>query len=344
MNILMTEGFDMYNGSGTNTGLQALWTNISTSGTFFGTNGGRFGGQSMALQNGAIGSQTAAAYRIFNPSGNTTTMSFGFAFMTTNLITGRCLEIANLSVGSQCGVGTTATGQVRFYSGAGGTVLATSAAGLLVTSTWAYIEVELTLNASTGSFAVYVNGVLACSGTGNTFAAGGAGGGLILGVRENVNLNVPNNFDDIYITDTATRLGESKIETLRATGDSSVQWTPNSGSNNFSRINETLVDGDTSYNQTATLGARDLYTNGGLSTTPANIWSVTVVGFEEKTDATTRAILHSVQSNGTDSDGTAFNQAANYGRYDRIIQNDPHTSAAWTASGVNNLLFGPKAA
>jgi len=334
----------MYNGSGSNIGLLAKWTNISTSGTFVGTSGGRFGGQSLALQNGTIGPQTAAAYRIFNASGNSTSLSFGFAFMTNDLITSRVMEVANLSVGSQCGVGTTSTGQVRFYSGAGGTVLATSAAGLIVTGTWAYIEVELTLNSSTGSFSVYVNGALACSGTGNTLAAGGAGGGLILGVRENVHINVPHFFDDIYVTDTATRLGESRVETLRATGDSSVGWTPNSGSNNYSRINETLVDGDTSYVQTTTLGARDLYTNGGLSTTPADIWSVTIVGFEEKTDATTRAIYHSVQSNGTDSDGTAFNQAANYGRYDRIIQNDPHTSVSWTASGVNNLLFGPKAA
>jgi hypothetical protein len=305
---------------------------------------GRFGGQAFRIGASTAQFNTATASRIFNAAGNTTAMSFGFAFRTDLLHNSRCFEVMTLAGGVQCGLGMTSSGGVYFYSGAGGTTICSSAAGLFSTNTWIYIEVELTLAASGGTVTVYVNGASVCSGTGNTLAAGGSGGGKLQIYSFPDTGNSNNDFDDIYVTSGASRLGECKIETLRPASDNTVAWTPSTGPSNYALVNETLVNGDTSFVQTAATGTRDLYGISPLGSTPVNIFAITVVSFAEKTDATTRQLYNSVRSGATDSDGSAVNLAASYGRYDRIIETDPATSAAWTASGVNNLLVGPKAA
>jgi hypothetical protein len=339
MAVLMTEGFDMYNGSGANIGLLAMWNSNSNCGLV----SGRFGGQALNIF-GTIGGSNTSTARVFDPAAATTSMSFGVAIWTSSITSGDKLwEIDNGSGGALCSFGFTSSGAIYAASGSFGSTLCTSGAALFAAAAWAYLEAEIVLHASAGSINLYLNGALVASATGvNTLAAGGAGS-LIRAWGRNANgLNTL--FDDIYVTSGATRLGERRIETLRPSADISVAWTPSSGANNYGRVNETLVDGDTSYVQTATTGARDLYANGGMSSTPTSISAVTVVSFAEKTDATTRQIYNSVKSGATDSDGPAFNLAPSYGRYDRIIETDPNTSAAWTPPAVNNLLFGPKAA
>ncbi len=46
---------------------------------------------------------------------------------------------------------------------------------------------------------------------------------------------------------------------IRPASDASVAWTPNSGSNNFDRVKETLKDDETTYNHTSTLDNEDLF-------------------------------------------------------------------------------------
>jgi hypothetical protein len=343
-NVLMTEGFDMYNGNAANTGVRALWTTNDPGGAGLGMSGGRFGGQALNIF-GSVAGGNNWAYRNFDPAGATTSLSFGVALSTSSLTAGdRLWQIDNLSNNPCCSFGFTSAGVVYCASGSFGSTLCSSAAGALLISTWAYLEAELVLNASTGSVNLYLNGALIASATGvNTLASGGAGAFVRAWGRTQVS-GASTQFDDVYVYGAATRLGECRVETLRPTGDNSAVWTPNSGANNYSRVNEATVDGNTSYVQTASTNVRDLYANGTLSSTPASIFAVNVVSFAEKTDATTRQLYNSVRSGSTDSDGSAFNLAASYGRLDRILQTDPNTSAAWSALGVNNLLYGPKAA
>ena len=343
-NVLMTEGFDMYNGTGPNTGMNARWSfNVRDTPSFMTT--GRFGGQAWETSNTVPGGGTPfQAWRVFDPASAATSIAFGAAINCGSVGTsgGLLVEIQNGSLGVLCSIGFTTAGAIYADSGSGGTRLCTSATGLLTAATWHYLEAELVLHASAGSVNIYLNGALIASASGvNTLSAGGAGSVIKLwGTTANASLL----YDDIYIVSGATRLGECKVETLRPTGDSAVTWTPSSGTANYSCVNETLVDGNTSFVQTATTGQGDLYAIGALSSTPQNIYAVNVVSFAEKTDATTRQLYNSVKSGTTVSDGAAANLAASYGRYDRILNTDPATSAAWTPSGVNNLLIGPKAA
>jgi hypothetical protein len=342
-NVLMTEGFDMYNGTGANIGMQAKWTASAN----WSTAGGRFGGQSMLMgipTGGGAFSAHSWAYRVFDPAGTTTNLSCGIAINILTVDgTDWLLQVNNSSNAALFSVGFSSVGQLIAYSGAFGSTLCSSAAGLLASNTWAYLEVEAVLSATVGSINLYLNGALVASATNvNTLAAAGGGSALQLYGRLNGTPNIW--YDDVYVTDTATRLGERRIETLRPNSDNAQTWTRSAGSSNYGLVNETLVDGDTSYVETASTGVRDLYGLTSLSSMPSEIDAVTIVSFAEKTDATTRQLYNSVKSGPTTSDGSGANLAASYGRYDRILTTDPNTSAAWTPSGVNNLLIGPKAA
>jgi hypothetical protein len=341
MAIVFTEGFDMYNGNQAFIGLQSRWIRfIAGGGSSDGMTTGRFNGQAYYM-----GGDAGSNIRTILPSSS---MSFGhgFAYRELDAVNNRSglMNLVNGSLGGVVSLNVNALFGSATVSGPGGIIGSASGLPLTGLGVWHYWEVYGTVSATTGTCVVYLDGAQVIGVT-NVNTGSSAVGGLQY-TTSNLGGGGGNRviIDDIFQSDSATRLGECKIETLRATGDSSVNWTPNSGSNNYSRVSETLVDGDTSYVSTASTGVRDLYTIGSLSSTPANIFAVNVVAFAEKTDATTRQLYNSVRSATADSDGIAQNLAASYGRYDRIMNTDPATSAAWTASGVNNLLIGPKAA
>jgi hypothetical protein len=336
MTIVATEGFDMYNGTGANTGASARWDFTGTGG---GGNvvmtAGRFGGQSLIFTAGSGGAQG----RLALPS---TYMAFGhgfaFKFDNTSNFNAAC-NLRTVAGATVVLLGINTSTGVLTVTGPSGTIATASGLPITTVGVWHYFEVYGTVNAVTGTCQVYLDGVQIVNVINVNTGSTAVQNLFYQGVAQPLFY-----IDDIFFSDVVTRVGECRVETLRPNGDSSVTWTPNSGSNNYSRVNETLVDGDTSYVSTASTGVRDLYTLGALSSTPANIYAVNVVFFGEKTDATTRQMYGSIRSNTTDSDGPLFNLAANYSRFDRVVANDPATSAAWTASGVNNLKIGPKAA
>jgi hypothetical protein len=340
MNIVLTDGFDMYNGISTSLGLKNKWT--LGAGTLS-TDTGRFGGLCMKLTDdlGASG----AVKR--NLPANQASFCVGFAFKHDNVAL-----LANSSVFDT--YDSANVGQLSIYlSGTGAlsvvrnpsTTLFTSSTGLIVSGAWNYIELFGTINSSTGTAELWLNGVFIGNFTGNTQNTANAYISGIQLVSPDVSGSTTAVYmDDLYLTDTAARLGERRIETLRPASDNTVAWTPNSGANNYSRVNESVADGDTSYVFTSAVGTRDLYNLGALSSTPTVIDCVSLVSFAEKTDATTRTLYNSCKSSGTDSDGSAIALNATYSRNDRYLQTDPNGGGAWTASRVNGLLIGPKLA
>jgi hypothetical protein len=307
---------------------------------------GRFSGQSVHWSEGNNGNFLNGYLPM--PAGAIGQTAFGFAFNADGLNSGTKGTWALYNGGTiLCGFNFDTNGRFNFYRLTDqytGTLLGSTANNIILTATWYYIEAEIVLGSSTGTFKLYVNGVkvMDLSGLNNV------NGSLVTADRFYVNLNSPGgNFymDDFYLTDTATRIGECRVETLRPSADTATkQFAPNSGTANFSRVNETLVDGDTSYVQASAVGNRDLYSLGALSATPASIYAVNVVSFAEKTDATSRTLYNSVQSNSTDSDGVAQTLLSSYARLDRIMETDPSGGGAWSAARVNALLVGPKVA
>jgi hypothetical protein len=306
---------------------------------------GRFGGQALRVtQAGATGLPR------YTFGSTYTSIGVGFAYKTDTLPTGNTvinmLALVNgttFTFGLRC----TSTGAIeasRATSGTGFTALGTSSS-VIVANTWHYIECGVTISDTVGTVTVKVDGATVLSLTGqDTNNAVTNVNTLYLGYTSNAGqANI--NYDDLYVVDSDTTLGERRIETTVPSADTATKnWTPNTGTANFSRVNETTVDGDTSYVQASTVGTRDLYSIGALSSTPSVIDAVQVISFAEKTDATTRTIYNSVQSAGTDSDGPAFSLTASYLRFDRLLLTDPNGGGSWTASRVNGLLIGPKVA
>jgi hypothetical protein len=233
----------------------------------------------------------------------------------------------------------------RFYaaSGRGGSTFYTSSLQVTNANIWNLVALEVLIAGGTSGFVnLWANGVN-CGGISgiNTNPTGQTNACVLEQWISSGIGSLNHTYDDVYIT-SGTYLDECRCESVRPIVDIMTGWTPNSGANNYSRVNETLVDGDTSYVATATSGARDLYGVSSLSSNPYNIYGANIVSFGYKTDATTRQVNNSIRSAGVDSDGPAFNLAGNYRRFDRPVLLNPATGLPWTAADVNNLQIGPK--
>lgn len=358
MTLVAIDGFDMYNGVGANTGLSAKWIQGVGSRGLQSTNmvTGRFGGQAVNIP------ASVSRGSCLRPlSTNRTVGANGLAFKTNLYGTDSFGFMGITSNGyPQFGIALGGSGQLIAYRGAsswigggspwdgGGTAIGSSVAGVIPLNTWVYIEMEWTLSSSSANINVYVEGasVMSLTGVNNmAFTSSGYTNADGFYIAEQVIGGGQVYFDDYYEADTNTKIGIMRIDTLRPTADSAVQWTPNSGVNNYSRVNETLVDGDTSYVSDNTIGHSDLYSIAPLGGSPTTIYGVQPVMFGEKTDANPRSVYMQVKSGGTLDLGAAQNLMSNYGRFERMLLNDPATSAPFAnAAAVNGLLIGPQLA
>lgn len=333
MSVIFVEGFDLYSSA----------ANISVKGWVGGNNGsqapatGRFNGQSfrMASGSGPVTFALAAA---------TDTLSFGMAFQVQTVsacsASGSSVLHFTNSGTVEVQIGVTSSGALVIGRGDFTTnLLATSAAGLVTSGNWVYVELELTRNATTGAFTVYCNGASVMTGSSvNT----GALSVNTLGLGSPSTLPASNFFyDDIYMTNVATKLGEMRVDTLRPSADTAQKdWTPNSGTTNFSRVNQATVDDDTSYNSSATVGQKDLFTLSALSSTPNVIKAVQTNIYARKDDATTRAIRTNMKNNVTTTNGTTRNLTTSYLMFTDIYETNPDTAAAFTGANVNAMQLG----
>lgn len=337
----------MYNGTGANTGLQARWTDIATG--FFGDDfmvAGRFGGQAYASQ----GITTTSGGAMRAPFTTNASVSVGFAFKCDNLTNQTPIFwLLDSSGAYQVGLVLNTNGSItagRFTSSSAFTSLGTSALATISASTWYYITVEVTISDTVGVFRVYVdsNPVITVTGAdtrsglttvtfvqfGHHTSAGSSGHKWI--------------FDDVYILDVATKLTDDvRIETIRPSADTAQkQLTPDTGTVNFSRVNETLVNGDTSYVFGSSVGHYDLYDLADLSSTPTTVFGVNIVSFPRKTDAGVRSLYNVAKSGVTLSNGPSVNLSSSYGRIDRVVEDNPDTATPWTYASINALQVGPK--
>lgn len=346
MSVVFIEGFDMYNGTGSATGLAADW--VVSGGQMI---TGRFGGQGVQFVGNLTNNQSA--FRVLNS--NYTTFSFGMAFKFATMPPSDFYTNLNFmdSTTIQCSLRFDTDGSINAMNSGGsgtGTVLGSTPINVIQSGVWHYVEVEITISNSVGVFNIYVDGNLQLSLSGvDTQSTGNNYMNRIL-IGNVGRFNGPSGgtpqYDDFYMTNTLARLGERRVETLRANADTAQKdFTPNSGVTNYTQVDETLVDGNTTYVQSGVIGAQDLYDLGDLSTIPAIIDAINVVSFALKTDATTRGIYNSIKSGSVDSDGTAsMNLASAYLRYNRIVNLNPNGNAPWTTPAINALQIGPKVA
>ena len=353
MALFASDGFDMYNGTQSSIGLLANWLflpNTNAPGpvsNYCSMTSGRFSGQGLSM---AAQSQGAAVYKPFS-TGGVGAVSFGFALLLngsdvsglsggTATLFYQGAPLIAIGITSSLAINVGSVSWSSFFGTISVTPSASSPSGTLQYGNWQYVELCVQGGAS-GSITVYVQGVQVCSATGLSLPTLFDGAGFWTPQP-----NSPYVVDDMYLATTTGPLGPLRVSTLRPNGaGASTQWSPLSGAN-YANVNETLVDGDTSYVQTNTVGNSDLYTVNSLPITPASIFGVNVVTFAKTTDANPRTLYAQIRSGASSTvyTGSAISLSGGYFRYERMLTVDPATASAWTSTNINSAQIGPNLA
>lgn len=335
MAIVFMEGFDFYNSSQGLLGAASRWTFTTTSTGLITVSAGRFGGQRLYLdgQDGKI----EAAWPTPISQG-----SFGFAY-NCNLggQNGATPTFSVLTGGTQqCGVNVRSDGLIAAMRGT--TQVVNSVVPVIQLNTWHYIELEFEIADVGGRLTVYVDGAQVCTFSGDTANSGTTANGVFMNSGAS-GFGRLGYYDDIYISDSSTRLGECRIETLRPSADASpLTLTPNSGAVHYDRVNATVAQSVT-YNQGVAVGLEDRYDLSNLSSIPATVHAIQLGVVANKTDANAKAIALSADDGTTvyysgqiplGASATILNNT------NRKLLNTNPSGGAWTGAIVNALKAG----
>jgi hypothetical protein len=323
MALLFMDGFDCY---GANYPASIRWGGTGFSKYTYGT-AGRFGGYCAAG-----GVTPTVMQHTLSPA--LSQVSCGFSINSAGDTSNGCLKFYNGAT-TICTLFVDSSGNLTFVRGSSiGSNILGQALNVVPVGVWNHIGVEFTRNATTGAVNVYANGVQVISVSGvNTGASDIDSVGLTITQFQFA--------DDYYCVSGATWLGERRIDTLRPSADTAQKdWTPDTGTDNYSRVNETPINGDTSYVTAATVGNKDRYALNDLPINPVTVAAVQALVVARKDDAVTRAIAPVIKSGATEAVGDDFGLASGYGAALKIFETDPNTSSAWTTSGVNALEAG----
>jgi len=148
-------------------------------------------------------------------------------------------------------------------------------------------------------------------------------------------------WDDMYWCDSTTIPGEARIDTLRPSADTAQkQWTPSTGSTNYSMLNSTLLQ-TTTYVEAATVGFEDRYDFADLAAVPTSIYAVSLCSFGKKTDAGTKSMKLSIDDGSAVSYGAEFFlNATSALSPQRVMETRPSAGGAWTGAQVNAMKPG----
>jgi hypothetical protein len=232
-----------------------------------------------------------------------------------------------------------------------GTTLAT-AAGVLLTNVFHYIEFQATIADSGGTAIVRVNGVQVINFTGDTRNAGTTTTPDRFYFYPTGSAN--NYWDDLYVTNeidaTATTgraddsfLGDVKVAALVPDGNGAVsQWV---GSDSDSTNNYLLVDevppNTTDYTGSAVDGNRDLWSVGDIPVTALVVYAVQANVYASKSDAGAASlkIIHR-DSAGTVTAGSTMPLSTTWAWYRSNVLTAKPSGGSWTAAEVNALQVG----
>lgn len=279
-----------------------------------------------------------------------TDLVFGMAVRTTNAGYRLGVTFQNAE-GIACMLAETSDHHLGFYlpNGYGNptTLLATSTA-VITQNTWYYLEGKLSIDDTTGSLQLLLDGVevINVSGIDTKFTTMAGtdrirfSGGL---------------FDDVYIEDTTDGtgsqghafddfLGDVTCEVIRPTGNgASSDFT---GSDGNSTDNYLLVDDapgpddDTTYVASATPTDKDLYEYGSIAATSGSIYAVQTLPWIRKDDAGARTFKAVARlSGGTEEAGAETSLNETYGFRAEMRTQKPG-GGDWSIADLNGAQFG----
>ncbi|MET0786106.1 MAG: hypothetical protein ABWX90_04135 [Candidatus Saccharimonadales bacterium] len=243
-----------------------------------------------------------------------------------------------------------AGGELIAYRTASGSVIGSSAAGVLPAGAWSYIEAKVTIHDSTGSLIVRVNGIevlnLINVDTKDTQTVTDS---LRFGSSTFSTTVIGASWDDVYIADNTGSfnndfLGELTVEHLRPAADDTVQWVGSDGNStdNYALVDEAGVYVPSDYVESSTVGQRDLYTvTPSTRSVSAPVLAVMPVAVALKTEAGTRTLKLDIKegSGGTVRSSSGLGIPSSFGEV-RAVFDRKNDGTQWTVADVNNLRIG----
>lgn len=309
----------------------------------------RFGvGRSMYTPGGNGGGYSGVR-RILSTSFGTFYM--GFAFMTEHMACNRAMVVLtgdNAATPHLSLSFSDVSGALQLRIGNYSTVLATSAASIITTSVWRYIEIKGVISDTVGTCEIRVDGEEVINYSGDTRNGGTTATIDSIAIQAAAyGSSYRYYYDDLYLCDGSgpapynNFLGDVRVQTLAPNGaGSSTQFTPSAGAN-FETVDE-LPYSTTDYVESNTAGHKDLYTLSNISTSNF-VFAIGNNVIAKKADAGTGQIRSVMKSGLTTVTGATVVLGSSDSVVSDLRVTDPDTSTGWTASGVNALESGMEA-
>lgn len=344
MTLLGFDGCDLYNGLTTgDVPVTSKWTVLNSFGNpQYQAAAGRFGGGAIRLTapGGIAGLiQQLGGSATFSMGGSAKVSgASGSADRDTHCVMA-AFETTTPDVAD-----TTAHLMIQFESGnlvklyRGTTLIGTSSAIPGLFGNYHWVELNGTINDSSGVGQVWVDGTKVIDFSGDT--RNGGASGVINAAYWGFNQSVVD-WDDMYWSTTGTPLGERRVDVLVPNADTADKdFLRSTGSNNYALIDEVPNNGDSDYVYSSTSGDKDYYGLSDLPSSSASIDAVQPSLVARRDDVGAIAVKLNVKSSSTESAGSSLSVTTSYAMYQRLLLTDPNTSAAWGDSGVNALNVG----
>lgn len=241
----------------------------------------------------------------------------------------------------------TNTGAWRVRRGSGsGTILATSADGVISVATWHYIEIGARLHDSTGEVIVRVDNTEVINATGLDTKNGGTDTlfhGVDLG-----RFGTDSHMTDVYIANEAGSinndfLGDMRVHTLFPdTEGALIEWTPSTGTDNSDTIDDgTTPPNTTDFNSSDVDGDIDRFNMEALGVDSASVvHGVQVATYASKDDAGARSLRHNILSDASVATGDDHVLSTTWRSPASMFELDPDGSVAWTPAQVDAAEIG----
>lgn len=288
---------------------------------------------------------------LINVFDNQATWIIGFAINVSALPSVIKNLISVTDVGApQCGIAIKPDGAIAAYRGdITGTLLGTSAVGVIVPGTFAYIEVQFTVNNTTGVVSVRKDNTSVLNLTAqNTRVTGNNFANQVMWIQNTVAEAITSiDLDDIYILDGTGALnnaflGDCRVDNTVPNGSGSLSaWSAFGTTPTFTNVDDVLVNDDVDYNFASTAGSRELYAFPDIAPVLGTVAGVVVNLTVRKDDATVRTFRDLIKSGVTFwTGGTIFTPTTSYIRYMTVHEVDPNTSSPWTIANINSAEYG----
>jgi len=279
-------------------------------------------------------------------------VKFGSLNNNTTFVFGLFDTNGSLTVPQTCLVVNSA-GALQFYRGTPTTnAIGAASASVISAGAWHFIEIQVTINNSTGSVQAWVDGNSVIGPTGslntrsqtlnsaNMLSIGDIGGGFSIGTNMVM--------DDLYCFDTTGSVlnsvaGDSRFVVAMPSGPGAyTQFTPAGAAQNWQCVDEIPPNDDTDYVADGTTGDRDSYDYESQSFS-GNAIMVVPWARVRKDDAASRSIELSVLNGGNDAFSSSIPVLSTYSYVNGgAFTTNPNGGGAIDQTAFNATEFGAK--